>query len=62
MSRETHMARAHRSHHNFRLASKDLAYHGKYLNEFSKNNKNKGRLPSWEDRFGKWENRDKKDS
>ena len=56
------MARAHRSHHNFRLASKDLAYHGKYFNEFSKNNKNKGRLPSWEDRFGKWENRDKKDS
>ena len=39
MSRETHMARAHRSHHNFRLASKDLANHGKYLTKFSEDNK-----------------------
>lgn len=60
MSRETHMARAHRSHNNFKIGSRDMAFHGNGLIPvFSENNKNKNRMPSWEKRFGKWENKDK---
>ena len=59
MSREKHMIRSHRSYHNPKITSKDFAFHGnEILPKFSENNKNKNRMSSWEDRFGKWENKD----
>ena len=54
MSAENHIKRSKRSHHNYKMPSKDLAYHGKFMDIFSEKNNNKNRMPSWESRFGKY--------
>ena len=57
MSKAEHRRRSRRSYANPKRASNDKAFHEKtVLGEIILSKKNKNRLPSWEERYGRTDN------